>query len=167
MQKNTIIYSTIPQWENKFWKYVKKTDTCWLWTSKIDRDGYGRFWIGRGHQRKDCSVHRLSWSLHYGLIPEGLCVAHKCDVRNCVRPDHLFLATFAENNADCIAKGRKKVGECCGRAKLTTCEVVQIRKQYTHQHMQIAQIARDYNVSEGCVDHVVHFRTWRHVTNHF
>lgn len=37
-------------------------------------------------------------------------VLHKCDVRNCVCPSHLWLGTYSDNVHDCIRKGRMKNG---------------------------------------------------------
>ena len=50
-----------------------------------------------------------------GPIPDGLFVCHQCDVKLCVRPDHFFLGTQADNMADFAAKravaGRLVAGE--------------------------------------------------------
>jgi len=43
-----------------------------------------------------------------GVIPDGHEICHKCDVRNCVNPDHLYLGTHAQNMADMHQKGRAK-----------------------------------------------------------
>jgi hypothetical protein len=52
---------------------------------------------------------RVSWQIHCGEIPAGLQVLHKCDNPRCVRPDHLFLGTIADNVHDMLAKGRNPV----------------------------------------------------------
>lgn len=51
-------------------------------------------------------AHILSYIIHNGSIPDGLCVLHKCDVRNCINPDHFFLGTKSDNVKDMIAKDR-------------------------------------------------------------
>lgn len=42
-------------------------------------------------------AHRLSYTLAYGSIPEGLVIDHLCRTPVCVRPDHLEAVTQQEN----------------------------------------------------------------------
>jgi len=74
---------------------------CWQWTKAIGSHGYGQ--ISRGRL-----VHRLSYELYVGPIPEGKLVLHTCDNRACCNPEHLFLGNHYENTSDCIAKDRFK-----------------------------------------------------------
>jgi len=76
---------------------------CFLWTASVHvRTGYGKI----GLNKHSILAHRAAWMLYRGEIPEGLCVLHRCDVRSCVRPEHLFLGTRASNFQDMVAKGR-------------------------------------------------------------
>lgn len=96
----------------RFWKHVDTTGACWVWTAaKVGGD----MSMGHGVMRlqdpvRNALVHRVSWELHYGPIPDGFCVLHRCDNPPCVRPDHLFLGTKADNTADMMRKGRKRGG---------------------------------------------------------
>lgn len=93
--------------EERFLEKVRKvTNRCWLWTGGKGKrkDGLmsGRFWM----DGKLWMASRASWELHYGPIPDGLCVCHHCDNPLCVRPDHLFLGTQKDNMQDASRKGR-------------------------------------------------------------
>ena len=79
---------------------------CWVWTGHRNNQGYGRISVGR---RADgwALAHRVAWELARGPITAP-CVLHRCDggAIGCVRPDHLFLGTQADNVADMCAKRR-------------------------------------------------------------
>jgi len=83
--------------EERFWSFVVKTDTCWLWTGRLVTGGYGMFAITH-----DTSImaHRFAYELLIGPVPEGLELDHiwpRCQNKNCVRPDHLEPVTRGEN----------------------------------------------------------------------
>lgn len=94
--------------ETRFWSKVAKStgDGCWLFTGAINSRGYGVINRGEGRGR-NVLAHRLSWRLAHGNIPDGKLVLHTCDVRNCVRPDHLWLGTSEQNTRDMLSKGRR------------------------------------------------------------
>lgn len=87
--------------EARFLSKVLKSDGCWLWTGALNR-GYGGIKFN-GRQR---AAHRISYELFIGPITEGLAVCHRCDVRTCVNPAHLFLGTLHDNTQDMLSKGR-------------------------------------------------------------
>jgi hypothetical protein len=80
--------------EPRFWAKVNKTETCWLWTGAKDaRRGYGSISVNG----RSVGVHRVSYEMHKGPIPDGLEIDHLCRVRSCVNPDHLRAVTQREN----------------------------------------------------------------------
>jgi hypothetical protein len=89
----------------RFWGNVAKTDNpndCWLWTAHCISDGYGSMRVGG----KETLAHRISWTIAYGEIPDGLSVCHHCDRPPCCNPNHLWLGTHKENMDDRERKGR-------------------------------------------------------------
>lgn len=71
-------------------------DACWLWLGAKTRDGYGRMAVG-GTKNGWYYVHRFSYELAIGPIPDGMVMDHLCRTRNCVNPKHLEPVTNREN----------------------------------------------------------------------
>lgn len=143
--------------EQRFWAKVQKRDQCWLWTGAASRQGYGQLLF----KRKNEKAHRLSWQLHNGAIPEGVWVLHKCDVKKCVRPDHLFLGTRLDNVRDMIAKGRDARGERSATAKLTEGKVREIIS--IGSSLSRAEIGRRFGVHSTTVSWILRGHGWKHI----
>ena len=102
----------------RFWSKVQKTSNCWNWIGSQQGNGYGYLHNGTREKRNPLRAHRFSYEIHYGDIPSGLWVLHKCDNRLCVNPKHLFLGDRTDNMRDCAAKGRVCT---IGKSNLTHC----------------------------------------------
>lgn len=81
--------SELERWNTKW----EQSGDCHLWTSPLDKDGYGSFYFRRKNRR----AHRVGWYIVHGDIPPGLVVNHKCGNRNCVNAQHLELLTARQN----------------------------------------------------------------------
>lgn len=139
---------------------------CHLWTGGKDGVGYGRISVP---PRSFMAAHRLSWELASGQpIPDGLWVLHRCDVRACVNPAHLFLGTVQDNHDDMWAKGRgpagarrqnQPKGERHHNHKLTEAGVVEIRR-LAAGGMRTGAIAARYDMTPGNIRKVVRGDAW-------
>jgi len=100
--------------------------------------------------------------MHFGPIPAGMDVCHHCDNRPCVRPDHLFVGTRADNMLDATAKGRLRL-ERLTRAKVTANDVVDIRSLHAFG-ATTNDLGAAYGLKQHSVWQIVARNNWRHVT---
>lgn len=149
--KTPIKYKTFA---DHFWAFCTpgKPDECWDWQGSLAVAGYGHF----NHRNKTFHTHRISWEIHYGPIPEGLSVLHKCDRRSCNNPEHLFLGTQTDNIADMVEKGRSSL------AKLNTKQVISIRAKAAQGNTH-TEIATEFSVCLRTISDIVRRATWKHI----
>lgn len=150
--------------EERFWRFVdkKSDDECWNWTGQKIKE-YGRISLGSKSKGSD-GAHRISWKIHNNQdVPKGMFVMHSCDNPSCVNPKHLSIGTPKDNSDDMIAKGRKKIviplGENNGKS-IINAEIVRFIRGSDLSH---AELARQLNISNGCVRSVRSKRTWKHI----
>ena len=151
----------------RFWKRVNKGLNCWQWLGCIVDGGYGQIRV----DGKMLRTHRVSWEIENGPIPDNLVVCHKCDNPPCVCPEHLFLGTIADNNRDCIEKGRgawamSRESMVCGErsphAKLHDEDVRRIRTMH-RSGMSCVAIAKHYPVHPATISKITRRIKWAHV----
>jgi HNH endonuclease len=156
-------------------KYIPEPNSgCWLWTAAVCSGGYGC--IGEPVTRKILCAHRVSWGLHRGMIPDGQWVLHKCDVRACVNPDHLFLGTVQDNGADMAAKGRSLLGRKIGPQKnpgkdfAVKGEGHHFSKLSENQAIEILKskkkgtlLASKFGVSTSVISEIRSRKAWKHL----
>jgi hypothetical protein len=153
----------------RFWENVQKTETCWFWIGSKFSNGYGSIRCGFGRKSPRTTAHRIAWEIHFGLVPDGLFVCHRCDVKHCVNPSHLFVGTQYDNVSDMIAKGRdyfdfprKGVnnGELNGASTPTQNDVREIRHRYKDETLDQPTLAAEFNVSRQAIGLIVNNKRW-------
>lgn len=155
---------------------------CWLWRGALDARGYGRIGLGGSTANRTgantAQTHRLAYEMWVGPIPDGLLVCHRCDVPACVRPNHLFVGTHADNSHDAVRKGRMRRGdrhwgrlhperlargERNPRAKLTDNDVRAIVAK-AHDGIPRPLLRQQFGVSKTTIDTILRGEVWAHVT---
>lgn len=134
---------------------------CHQWTASLrNGNGYGQINMGNGTRGMKLA-HRVAWLLGTGAWPTPCCL-HTCDNRSCVRLDHLFEGTVADNNADMRAKGRASggaAGERNHQSKLTVARVHEVRS-LAGQGWNQKDIAAAYGISQSLVSQVRCRQAW-------
>lgn len=178
--KDKLVEMTDQQVDNFIAKQGRRGETeCWIWEAGKCSDGYGAFTIGKD----SVTAHRVSYQLHFGPIPMGICVLHNCpngDNRACTNPNHLWLGTHLDNMRDMERKGRGnhpsgdrngkrtkpecvKVGEACNLTKLTEKQVREIRA-LSDQGRTRVEVSRMFGVTPECISSIALRVSWKHLT---
>lgn len=126
---------------------------CWLWPVPPVKNKH----VTLREFGKNVALHRRAFELWHGVILNGLWVLHRCDVKRCFNPDHLFLGTAADNVHDCVLKGRHVFGERCNFSKLDTGKVLEIRASAERNGI----IAKRYGVTRQDVWKIKTGQIWK------
>jgi HNH endonuclease len=147
---------------------VRKSEGCWEWTGGTNGH-YGV--IGLGGRGGGCtSSHRMSWRIHYGVIPDEMQVLHHCDNTLCVRPDHLFVGTRSDNMRDMVKKGRQPTAVHPGlfsgarnpNAGLTAEQVSTMRAKHA-EGASVYELSDEYGLTRSGILAVLTRRTWKNI----
>lgn len=151
----------------RFWSRIEKMeDGCWRVGGSKYGNEYAQLSLGKG--KGTVTAHRFSYELHHGPIPLGLYVCHRCDVKNCVNPDHLYAGTHEDNTQDNIDRGRFKLTKVrplktrrLVRQKnrcLHSDERRRMIEEYESGKFTQTELAKRYGMSQGAVS--ANIRSW-------
>lgn len=136
---------------------------CWIWLGACVSGNYGLVYARRFPElgKRRFKAHRASYIAFRGKIGPASCVCHRCDNPTCINPDHLFLGTQAENNADMVRKKRHSrppngAGERAGNAKLT----LEQAREILASKERTGTLSRRFGVSHGTIGHIRSGRSW-------
>ena len=127
---------------------------------KRHQGGRGKHFF-RGKQHLS---HRLVARYYLGPCPEGMEVRHLCGRghEGCVTASHLRYGTHIENGQDTARHGARKGlhrGETHRDAKLTECQVREIRRRYLAGESPTA-LENEFGLSRGYAVNIGKGRKW-------
>ena len=132
-------------------KSERQPNGCLLWTGYKQPNGYGYINLGEFH----IAAHRAALIVGGTDLPDDMDACHKCDVRACIEPTHLYAGTRKQNMADCTARGRhnKPRGESHWCAKLSAAEVTEIRAARSSGETTVS-LAKQFNVNHATISRI-------------
>jgi predicted XRE-type DNA-binding protein len=158
----TCWYATPRHTAPDFWALVDTAphpQGCWIFRGSLrnHKQNYGAY--------RHVLAHRYAYTLYYPdeeLAPFDL-ICHTCDNYACVRKEHLFKGTNADNMADARRKGRHTHGERTGNAKLTDAVVQDILTRWQQGNLTQRALSKVFGISAAQVCNIVNRKAWRHV----
>lgn len=133
----------------RFEGFVVRTESCWLWSGVLSNTGYGLLRVSGKFEL----AHRFAYREFKGPIDDGLFVCHRCDIRRCVNPDHLFLGTQSDNIRDAVEKGRH-VSNLPDNRKVSESQAIEIRQRCASGELQRV-VAEHFSISQQEVSKIV------------
>jgi hypothetical protein len=157
---------TVAGIRKRFWSLVNKDGPLadpstgvksrfWLWRGSTNDQSYGRFWVGD----KRYQVSRFAWMCKGKPDPGKLTVSTRCLHKLCVR--HQYLRSRAEIVASLAPLQR--AGEDSHLARLTSKQVILMRKLYGKGGITQAKLAVRFGLSTGQVTKFLARRSWKHL----
>lgn len=158
--------------DGRFWRHFCYFGKSGRWLDKPVRadvpndQGYRRL---RKNQASmpilEAQAHRIVWMATNGNIPEGLHIHHKNARRSDNRLCNIEPVTPAQNSRNTAILGRARglKGEANKNSKLTTQQVIKIRKMKLEDKLSYSKIAAMFNITKRNVICIVKRITWKHV----
>lgn len=131
--------------KDSVWDFVDKTNDCWMWKGRKDKDGYGVWWF----EGKNVRAHRFIFEIHHGKIEKGKVCRHICNNPGCVNPFHISESTQKENIRDQLIRGTHS------KLKYSEDLIKSIREEYSTGKTSTRKISQKYGVSKSHVNYII------------
>lgn len=156
---------TMPD-EVRFWRSVQRggPDECWLWTGAKMKSGYGTIGVGSrlDGTARNVLTHRYVCEMTYELF-DGWQALHKCDVKACVNPRHLYVGTHNDNMRDAAERHRMtskpERGANNPNAKLSLANALEIKSSKESLRL----LSNRFGVSKTQVSDIKSGKSWAHL----
>lgn len=162
--------------ENKLREYFKEklehnriinsNTGCWHWMLHVANTGYGQIYCAI--DGKLYSTHRIAMFVYgdFKFTSDKLTlICHKCPIRNCFNPDHLYIGDHHTNALDRVKDGNASFnqGENSGRTELTDKLVIDLRELFKTDKYTKRQLAEMFGIGESTVGAIIRGKTWKHL----
>ncbi len=134
---------------------------CWVWTGAVNSRGYGSI----GIKRKSYTPHKQMFLLNGGkLTKEKPNVLHKCDIKTCCNPDHLYSGSQKQNVKDAVDRGLfiRKRGIENKHSKLTASDILKIRIYLFSSTLSHKEIGKMFNVTRSTITRIANRKSYEY-----
>jgi hypothetical protein len=147
--------------ENREFNY----NDCWMWTKRVDFRGYGIMYLPRPYD-DEYLIKNISLYIWKGIpLEKKKFVFHKCNVRQCFKPDHLIpcetrlelAKLFTEYGRNKLPLGKKHV-----RWTLDLPTAMDIRDAIILGETN-KQIVKRFGIKSQIVQNIRMRRTWKYI----
>lgn len=132
---------------------------CLLWIGACGSSGYPQLTITDGASKpKSIRIHKYVCEQANGPSM-GLNALHKCDVKSCINPDHLYFGTQKDNVRDSYLRNRvpDKSGENSKLNKLSWADVDKIRASGKTN----SALAKKFKVAKSRISDIRTMKSWK------
>jgi len=136
---------------------------CHECTSHSKSDFGYAFFVREGKRYR---IHRYVYISHYGEIPVGNVICHKCDNPSCINIDHLYMGTQADNMRDMIQRGRGKYEARSGNDHpMAKANEQMVREIWFMLRMgfSVTELAKHAPIKQPMISHIKARRHWAHL----
>ena len=136
---------------------------CWIWTGALTHHRTHRYGNLPNGKCNNIKAHRYSAARFLGVdLSSSDFVCHKCDVTECVNPNHLYVGSAADNCRDRDRRGKHVSfkGEEHPMRKLSESAALEIFNSKGSHRL----IASAFGVSKSTVTAIKNGRLWAHLT---